>query len=197
MFHFKLAATAMALLVLGSCYIPLRFDAEIAIVRDGTYTLTYNGTLTHAVLVPEFQSKPLTAAEAAERARGIQADLERDPAFKEVEFLGNGLFRIAYFTTGNIYETTSVTFVRTDSNILSISYVRETGQITVRGALIPEAQKNMVIDAGLNSVGEIRVITDARVLEHNATGVVPAEAGNEYVWIVRDINAQPLLLIIG
>ena len=38
-------------------------------------------------------------------------------------------------------------------------------------------------------IGEIRVITDARVLEHNATGVLAAEGGGtEYVWVIRDMD---------
>ena len=196
MFHFRLAA-ATASLVLGSCYIPTRFDVEVAIARDGTYSLSYNGILSHAGLVPGFMPKALNPEEIAQRVRGIQADLERDPAFQVVEFIGNSEFRVVYFKTGNIYEQNSVTFVRTDSDILSISYVHDTGEITVRGAAVPDAQKQWVVDAGLNTIGEIRVITDARVLEHNAKGVVPSEGGVEHVWIIRDVNSPSVLLIIG
>ncbi|MDA0654665.1 MAG: hypothetical protein O3C09_04635 [Proteobacteria bacterium] len=197
MLHFRILAASALLLALGSCYIPMRFAAEIAISRSGEFSLSYTGILAHAGLIPAFQTRPLSQQEIDRRARDIEADLRRDSGFSQVEFVGNAQFRVDFFKTGNIFVTSSVSFVRSDSKILSINYVAETGEITVRGPSVPQSQKQAVLAAGFNTIGEIRIITDARVIDHNATGVVPAEGGTEYVWIIRDINTPTLLLIIG
>jgi hypothetical protein len=79
----------------------------------------------------------------------------------------------------------------------TMAYVRETAQITIRGASVLETQRKWINDAELNMIGEIHVVTDARVVEHNATGVLTAEGGGkEYVWVIRDMNGPAPMLTI-
>jgi hypothetical protein len=46
--------------------------------------------------------------------------------------------------------------------------------------------------------GEFRVTTDARVIDHNATGVIEAEKGAlTYIWVMRGmVETAPLLIIV-
>ena len=45
--------------------------------------------------------------------------------------------------------------------------------------------------------GELRITTDARVKEHNATGVIAGEGGLTYVWVIRGLDAPAPKLVIG
>jgi hypothetical protein len=51
---------------------------------------------------------------------------------------------------------------------------------------------------GFSMAGEFRVTTDARVIDHNATGVIEAEKGAlTYIWVMRGMVEMAPLLIIG
>ena len=79
-----------------------------------------------------------------------------------------------------------------------MAYVRTTGQITIRGSIIPENQRPTLAEIGYVMTGEFRVTTDARVIEHNATGVTEAEGGRlTYIWVMRGLTVTAPLLIIG
>ena len=52
--------------------------------------------------------------------------------------------------------------------------------------------RQQIADAGLNITGEIRLISDAKVLGHNATEVkdVAGKSGKKmYIWRIADINS--------
>jgi hypothetical protein len=54
---------------------------------------------------------------------GVFADLGRDSSYQTVEYLGNGAFQVYFEKSENIFERTSVAFIRTDNRFLSIAYV--------------------------------------------------------------------------
>ena len=188
---------AAALLALGGCYVPTEFSAEIFVGRNGDFTLKYDGVLTNAGLVPGLMREDLGEEELADRIANVQTDLERDSGFRSVRYRGNGQYEVSYERSGNILEQTSLTFVRADSRIFTIAYVRRTGENTVRGASVPDAQRNWLAEVGLNMRGELRIVTDARILDNNAVGTEEDERGTAYICIIRDMNSPAPLLIIG
>lgn len=186
-----------AVLALGGCYVPTEFSAEIFIGRNGEFTLKYDGMLANAGLVPGLMGENLDDEELADRVANVQADLERDSGFRSIRYAGDGHFEVSYERSGNILEQTSLTFVRSDSRIFTIAYVRRTGQITVRGASVPDAQRDWLGAAGLNMRGELRIVTDARVIDNNSIGTEEDPRGTAYIWIIRDMYSPAPLLIIG
>ena len=197
--HVRWAVVVVLTLVLSGCYLPTRFLAEINIQRNGDYTLTYDGVVWSSNLVPGLITGDPTPEEIAQRIEGVHLDLGRDSSFREIEYLSDGAFQVYFEKSDNIFERRGVTFIRTDSRFFTMSYVRETGQITVRGSVIPSNQRETLAAVGYAMTGELRVTTDARVIEHNADGVVSAEDGGglTYIWVIRGVDVIAPLLIIG
>lgn len=196
--HFKWAVAFVLAAGLSGCYLPTKFVAEINIQRNGDYTLTYDGVLVSSNLVPGLMTGDPNEQEIAERIGGVHSDLGRDSAFRQIDYLGDGAFQVLYERSDNIFEHSSFNFVRQDSKFISMAYVRKTGQITIRGSIIPENQRPALAEVGYVMTGELRITTDARVIEHNATGVVEAEGGGlTYIWVMRGLDATGPLLIIG
>ena len=183
---------------LAGCYFPTRFVAEITTQRTGDYTLTYDGVLLSSNLVPGLMTGDPDQKEIDERLEGVFADLGRDSSYQTVEYLGNGAFQVYFEKSENIFERTSVAFIRTDNRFLSIAYVRRTGEITIRASIVPENQRPRLEAIGFSMAGAFRVTTDARVIDHNATGVIEAEKGAlTYIWVMRGMVEMAPLLIIG
>jgi hypothetical protein len=133
-----------------------------------------------------------------ERLEGVCADLGWDSRYQTVEYLGKGAFQVYFEKPDNIFERTSVTFIRTDNRFLSIAYVRRTGEITIRASIVPENQRPRLEAIGYSMAGEFRVTTDARVIDHNATGLIKAEnRALNYIWVMRGMVETAPLLIIG
>jgi hypothetical protein len=194
----KWAGAAVLITALSGCYLPTRFVAEITIQRTGDYTLTYDGVLLSSNLVPGLMTGEPDQKEIDERLAGVFADLGRDSSYQSVEYLGNGAFQVYFEKSDNIFVRTSVTFIRTDNRFLSIAYVRKTGEITIRASIVPKNQRPTLEAIGYSMAGEFRVTTDARILEHNATGVIEAENGAlTYIWVMRGMVETAPLLIIG
>ena len=193
------AAAVGGLLLLSGCYTPQRFTAGIVINRTGDWTLKYDGTLASAALVPGLMPDRPTPTQFAERVRNITNDMRRDPGFRDVEYLGDGRYRVAYERSGNIYSQPGITFIRTDSRILSISYIKTENEIWVRGSSAPSAQRRWVTDASLDIQGDLRVTTDAEVIDHNATETRDGPNGTKiYLWRIRGVDAPaPRLVIPG
>ena len=183
---------------LTGCYLPTGFVAEITIQRTGDYTLTYDGVLLSSNLVPGLLTDDPDQKKIDERLEAVFADMDRDSSYQTVDYLGNGAFQVYFEKSDNIFERTSVTFIRTDNRFLSIAYVRKTGEIPIRASIVPENQRPRLEAIGYSMAGEFRVTTDARVLDHNATGVVEAENGAlTYIWVMRGMVETAPLLVIG
>ncbi len=194
----RLTAAAVAgLLVLAACYLPTRFQADVTYNVNGDWSLTFDGTLAYGGLIPGLMPDNPTPAQLAERVKSVTNDMMRDPGFTSVQYLNNGQYQVAYARTGNIYTQTGITFLRTDSRILQISYIKTSNQIWIRGTTVPTAQRKWITDAGLTMQGDVRITTAAPVLEHNATSTRSAANGaTTYIWAIRGVDAPGAKLII-
>jgi hypothetical protein len=193
-----LLTAALGLLVLSACYIPTRFNAQITVNGAGDWTMVYTGTLVYGALAPGLMPDRPTAAQLAERVRNVTADLQRDPGFRELEYLGNGAFEVDYEKSGNIFRQPGITFVRTDSRVLQIQYVKAKEEITVRGNTVPTAQRQWVVDAGLDMQGDLRVVTELPALDHNATTTGPGPNGTTiYLWQIRGVSSPAPRLVLS
>ncbi len=198
-FPIKLAAVALAgLVALGGCYLPTRFVADITINEAGDWTLAFNGEIANGGLTPGLMPDRPTPAQLEARVKNVTNDLTRDPGFRDVQYRGNGRFAVVYERGGNIFRQPGITFVRTDSRILQISYIKRDAEITIRGSAVPNAQRAWVRDAGLDMNGDLRVTTAMTVKDHNATSTQPGPGGaTVYAWAIRGLDQPAPRLVIA
>jgi hypothetical protein len=162
-----LCAVVLVLAAAG-CYVPVRFDAEIEIDRAGYYSLIFDGYVARAALFKDIKEGALTATERERRLAQVERDLARDEAASEVAHVRDGIFKLHWKRSGDLLAAKSVSFLRRNETLLSLSYVRSSGRITVAGTPVSDSQAQQIEDMGLTIQGEVRVITDARVIDHNA-----------------------------
>ncbi len=196
-----LLITALALVVtaiiLGGCYMPARFDAEIEITRHGFYNIIFDGYLVSVPLYDGLRKGKISADEEKAKAANLKTDLTRDSAVKEFQYIKQGHFKVHWEKKGDLLRIKMVTFLRRNVNIISLKYVRTTGQITMAGTAVAPSQAKRLVAMGLNIVGEVRLKTDANVVQHNATKVKKTKKRSKlYIWKLKSIfDPSPNLVI--
>ncbi len=172
--------------ILNACYVPASFDAEIEISRSGFYEMKFEGYMAEMNLFNKVVKDMISPAEERERVERLKTDLTRDKATKLFEYFKKGHFRIKWVKKGDILKTKSVTFLRRNENILSISYVKKKALVTVRGTPLSQLNAQRLVDAGIGMQGSVKVITDARVIDHNAQNVKKGEGRKKiYSWRIN------------
>lgn len=202
-----LAALWGALLaLLASCYLPTDFKAEIRVNRFGDYAMTYIGDLVYAPLYEDISRNRVTPAQIQEKVAVLLRDLGRDrsydpsgrqpprPLFTEVQHMGLGRFSVRYEREGQLDDKALVTFVRRNNNILSLH--AEDGVIVIRANALSATDSQRLMSLGLGMKGELRVVTDGEVLEHNATSVRPYAGYLVYIWTIDNALAPPPKLVM-
>jgi len=180
----RAALFLMILPFLSGCYLPARFDAEIEISRTGFYSLEFIGYMAEISLYTGLKNGKIDAEEEKKKVEILARDFTRDSSVKEFSYFGKGHFKVNYLKKGDLGRTSTVTFVRRNENILSISRNREKRIVTVRGKYLKKVDIERLVAAGLWMEGEVRVKTDAEVLSHNATTVTAGKGSNVqiYTW---------------
>ena len=167
-------ALLMMVIVLSGCYLPLRFDTEIEISREGYYSFIFDGYIVKVPFYDALRKGGMSPTEEGEQIALYKRDLENDPAMSNVAYLRQGIYQVHWEREGDLIRDKFVTFIRRNENMLSIRYVKEDYTIRLAGKGLATNQKQQVIDMGLDTVGEIRIITNGKVISHNA--------GSEHPW---------------
>lgn len=98
-----------------------------------------------------------------------------------------------YTRSGDLIRTRTMTFFRRNEYILGLSYNKETGQIAMLGKSLQRDNKDRLRAAGLDTSGELRVFSNARVTSHNATTVKPFPSKGPdyklYTWKISNLLA--------
>lgn len=196
----KAVAALFAVFILSSCYMPIRFDAEIDINRTGYYDFIFDGYLAKVQLYQDLKDRKIGRDEEAEQVQLIKDDFARDPAASEFKYYEKGHFHITYKRSGDLLKTKTMTFFRRNEYILGISYNKNTGQITMLGKSIKRDIKDRLRATGLDMSGELRLFTDGRVVSHNATTVKPFDSKGPnykmYTWKIPNLLAPTPVLKI-
>ena len=179
-----IAALALASL-LAACYLPNNFEAEVRLGRNGDFALRYIGELVWAPLYRDIQQHHVKPDEIPQKVAEIQQDLARDHNFHYIKSLGDGRFKVDYQREGHLRDTALVTFVRRNAIILAI-HATPDGRITIDGNTMRPSDAESATNMGLNVKGEFRIVTDAMVLEHNATTVKPFGHYLLYIWTIQN-----------
>ena len=189
-----LAALCVAL---AGCYLPGEFIAEIRIdAGSGAYEVRYDGELIDSGLLQKLADGALDAEDESDKVGAVERDLGRDRAFSAIAYRGGGVFAVRYARRGNIRRHRHTTFVSQNSRIVSISYIADEDTIKVLGGAVPKSYHEQLLAIGYGVRGELRVVTNVAVSDHNATQVV-REPETTYIWIFRSIKDPPARLIIG
>lgn len=201
MLHRRLKSLLLIVLLAGGlsgCYIPASFDAEINIGRGGYYKFKFEGYLAEVNMFNQLQSGKMTPAEEAAKVELLRTDFMRDSATKEFKYFKQGHFKVKWEKEGDLLRSRMVSFVRRNENMFSITYNKNTSIVSVSGTPISKANARRLLDSGLTIKGQLRVITDARILDHNA-GKVKKTEGREkiYIWNIKSpMDATPSLRFI-
>ena len=186
--------------VLSACYMPLRFDAEIEVYRDGYYSMIFDGYVAKVPLYDGLRTGKITQADETVEAEKYRVDLANDPLMKEVSYFKQGIYKVHWDKKGDILRSKFITFIRRNENMLSLRYDKTEGTIKLAGAQAGQEQRQQLRDIGLDMIGEIRVITDAKVAGHNATVVKDwpdkGPGFQMYVWKLPNIFAPSPNMII-
>ena len=185
-----LLALAAVAAVLSGCYLPARFDAEIEINRRGYYKMFFSGYMVDTRLYKDLKEGKVQGAQEVEEVKKLQADIERDPSASDWGYIKQGYFKMQWKREGDLLKAKSVTFLRRNEHIFGISYNKETYVVNVLGRSLSKDQKDQIVKSGLNTTGELRVITDTKVVSHNADEVkdFPARGPNTKVYVYRIPN---------
>ena len=198
---FKAASAMLLVVMLSSCYLPLRFDIEIDFSRRGFYTMTFIGFMTKVDLFQKIQQKKLTPAEVDEKLKVIETDFKRTSNTKEFSVFDRkrGIFKVKWVKTGDIIKDKMVTFIRRNEAMLMIIYNKKKNLVTIQGASIGKSNKKRLLNMGLDSTGVLKVKTDARILNSNANSErkrSDGKRGKEFTWNITTILApKPVLTI--
>jgi len=189
----KHLVSLLAVFAVTGCYMPIRFDAEIDINRAGYYQFFFDGYLAKVQLYQDLQDRKISRDEELEQVALIKADFERDSATEIFQYYEKGHFRVKYTRSGDLIKTRTMTFFRRNEYILGLSYNKETGQIAMLGKSLQRDNKDRLRAAGLDTSGELRVFSNARVTSHNATTVKPFPSKGPdyklYTWKIPNLLA--------
>lgn len=180
----RLAALALPLALLGSCYLPNQFEAEVRISRYGSYSLTYTGILIYAPIFEDHKNGKLTDEQLKAKMDVLERDLRRDENFKEIKATGPAQFKVKFEKLGRIEGPMHFAFVRRSADVLTVR-VLSSGVLIVHGApMTPEAVQR-ITETGMTIYGSLRVVTDIppeRVLENNSHKTEEVGISRIYSW---------------
>lgn len=162
-----------ALALLASCYVPDEYTAEIRITRAGHYGITYSCVLMWVPLYGQVVRGEVRREEAAEQSAGFLTALKADSHFTSVSSLGQGRFEVRYDRRGRFNKTQMLSFVRRNARIIDLRAF-EDGRVLIAGKSPTDLQADQLQEIGLQTRGLMRIVTDAPVLQHNATSVRPS-----------------------
>ena len=173
-------------LLLSSCYVPMRFDAEITLNRYGIYDIQFDGYMAETSLYEEIRQGNLSPIDENEKVAKIRADLTRESATQSVQYFGKGLFKVNWHKTGDLMKYSSVVFIRRNNMIFSITYEKDKHRYAFTGAQYGDKLAKKMAEAGLTIEGEIRFFAKSKAIGHNATRTADAgDRGTVYIWDIK------------
>lgn len=183
----KAAALCVLAAVVSSCYIPVKFDAEIEINRAGYYTMLFDGYLADLTLYDGLASGKITPAQEKEKVATIETDMKRDSKTKEFKYFGKGHFKLNWQGEGDLLEAKMVTFLRTNETIFQLKYVANSGYVVFETKSISKDNRKRIKQMGLEMQGQIRLRTDMPIKDHNASYTKKDPKDKRFTWLVWDV----------
>ena len=185
----------LAAALLAGCYLPSDFTADLRITPAGDYNFQYTGQLTYLPLLDKLNKGGLSQAETAEHVKAVAEDLARDKGFEEISYVDRATFRVRYKRVGNILREKSYTFIRMNSRLLSMER-RADGTVEIFGDKPNTADAQRIAATGLVMRGQLRIQTEAQVMQQNATETLDADPA-VYIWRIDGVEQPSPRLILS
>lgn len=178
-------------LFLSGCLVPERFNAEIDIKPDASYSFKYQGITLHALALAQInKGQPLSDKENARFAAEV-VKLNKRSEFTEVYYQGDGRYKLAIDMNKKTGEELKI------FDVFTVSQDQE-GIMTISTVKLKKKDRQLLADSGIKIDGElsVRLPNNAEVLEHNATST-PYFFGllGSYQWKIDSFDRQPLLRV--
>lgn len=185
---------ALIVTILSGCWIPEQFDVKVAVNKDGSYTFSYDGTLTFAPALAAAQKGELSAKDEADFKQEA-TKIARQPGFKKVDYLGKGKYKVLVEKSGRAGEP--YYFLSKESKIFAVLPQKD-GTISV-SAIRPDRktiQELTSIGAKIDGTLTVSVASGAKVVKHNAQSQ-PSVFGlfGGYRWQIKSPDDNPFIAI--
>ena len=115
----RIAATMVLTALLAGCYLPIRFDAEIEVTRNGYYSVVFDGYLVSVPLFRGLREGTISPLEENEKVATIVNDFKRDKAVKEIKYFKQARFKVNWQKKGDLMRARMVTFLKAPLKIPS------------------------------------------------------------------------------
>lgn len=184
----KATALLCAGLVLTSCYMPVRFDSEIIVDRQGYYDLKFAGYMADVTLYQGLVDGTISPEQEQEKIAIIERDFSRDPDTKEFSYYREGHFKVRWERAGDLVAAKTVTFLRRNELILQLKYVENSGYVVLEGKSLKKENRDRLAQMGLDMQGQIRLKTDMPIKDSNATSKKKDPNDPRFMWLVWDIK---------
>jgi len=176
---------AISLIVLSSCWFPEKFDSEITINKDGTYSFVYEGILTFAPARENIAKGKKLSLRDDKEIKEFGKELLKDRNFKKAKYIGQGRFKVLYKSEGII--NSPFYFLDHESDFISI-IPTSSNKISFKGMELTEDIISKLTKLKMKVDGEIKVNTDAKVLKHNAKSKPLFGKFGSYEWQIKSLN---------
>jgi hypothetical protein len=157
------------LIGMQSCMIPENFISEVEVHKDKSYVFRYEGNLASAFALAAIREGTFGPKEEADMRNKIP-DIQKEPGFKEVDYIGSGRYRISVEYQGKAYQ--DYYFISRDLQIISILWNAE-GIMEIRSWQAEKEDVRQLKTLGANLQGELKVSVhkDLQVLENNSAAI--------------------------
>jgi len=186
-FAAKAISLSVAAVVLASCYLPARFDAEVELDKAGYYSLKFDGYMADVGLYQGLKDGKISPEEEKKKIAVIERDFARDASTKDFQYYREGHFKVNWERTGDLLKVKTVTFIRRNELILQLKYVEQSGYIVMEGKSLTRENRQRIYDMGLDMQGQIRVKTDMPIKSHNATTEKKDPRDPRFTWLAWDV----------
>lgn len=184
------AACALAILsVLSGCLVPERFQAQVAIHEDGSYTYRYDGTASHLLAAMQLKKSGSLDAKDEANLKAEAFKTAKAPGVKKVTYLGGGRYELATEQEIKPGQTGRQAIL----NLVNVRKEKD-GSFTMASPPIKEKDLTELKSLGLKIDGslEVKLPSNAKVLEHNADSA-PGLLSKAYSWKIGSADVRPLL----
>lgn len=176
---------------MASCLVPEEFTATLNVDKSKNFQFVYEGTIAYAPALAEIRKSGLLSSAGETELKKGEAELRGKPGFTSVEYVGHGRYKVRYQETGSVQSGKKL--------FLDLIEFRTSpsGGIRILGTDISPDGRKQLSEIGLKLDGTLKVTTDLKVIEHNATST-PWFGGlfGAYEWhITLDQAKRPTILL--
>ena len=181
---FTLVVSLLSALLLSACLFPEKFDSDIQVGKDGSYTFKYDGILTFVMARAEQVKTGKLSAKMDADLKKMESGLSKDPGFKSAEYVGNSQYKVRYEKTGTLLDKQTFKFPG-DAAVITVS--RNGNMVEVKGLKLGAKELEQLKPLKMELDGKINLKTSGVVKNHNASST-PTMGFGSYGWKLKSVD---------